>query len=349
MLHALPTGMKRNLALGFAAAALALLLMPKASRAMTISPPMLDFTLNPGDVVSDVIQVYNEEAIPFKIQPVGVNFYVKAGDETTGAPDFYPADEVQSGYELAPWFQLGSESTVIAASERVNIPFSIIVPEDAAPGSRFGAIQIIASRPDEILPMDASNVEIKRGTSVLIFVRISGDVRDEIAVSKFGPQNDVLSHLPVDFTLRLTNSGSTHQRPVGNIIIHDMWGRQVASLVVNPGPQYRTVLPNSSRRYDLSWAKKKLPAGASEWEQQIRNFAFGKYTATLLVNYGSPSAQKNLTAVTSFVVIPWLALLTYAGSLLAVLLILALIVRGYNRMLINRYEYHKTHPKKLKP
>ena len=349
MTYARMSGTKWHSALGAFAFAAALLLLPKASHAMTVSPPTLDFTLNPGDVLSDVVQVYNEEGIPFKIKPVPVNFYTKEGDETSGAPDFYDAGEVRNGYELAPWLEMSSDATVIPANERVNIPFSIRVPEDATPGSHFGAIQILASRPDEVLPAEASSVEIERGTTVLIFVRVTGDVRDDVVVSKFAAQEGMLTHLPADFTVRLTNGGTTHQRPTGNVIIEDMFGRQVASLVVNPGPQFRSVLPGSSRRFDVSWTRKKLPDGTGEYERQLRNFAFGKYTATLLVNYGSATQQKSLAAVTTFIVIPWMALLTYAGAALLVLLVVVFGARGYNRMVIRRYERAKKQEKPAEP
>jgi len=344
MTHVRTHELKRHLALGLLALAAVLMFLPKASHAMTISPPTLDFTLNPGDVVSDVVQIYNEEGIAFKIQPNALNFYTKEGDEITGAPEFYAADEVRNGYELAPWLEMGGGSTVIDSKERVNIPFSIRVPEDAAPGSHFGAIRILASKPDEIAPMEGSSLDIQRGTTVLIFVRVTGDVRDELAVSQFGPQKDALSHLPADFTVRLTNGGTSHQRPTGNVIIKDMWGRQVASLVVKPGRQYRSVLPDYVGRFDVTWARRRLPDGTGEYEQQLRNFAFGKYTAALLVNYGSPSQQKSLSAVATFIVVPWLALATYAGAALVLLLIAVLGTRAYNRMIIRRYEQSKRKP-----
>ncbi len=341
MTHAHAKRTQRRIALGLSALLFALLSIPRGAGAMTISPPILDFTLNPGDVVSDVVQIYNEEEVPFKIMPVAVNFQAKEDDETSGSPQFYPKDEVRNGYELATWFELGTEPMVIAPNERVNVPFNIRVPEDAAPGSRFGAIQIMASRPDEVLGPDSSSVEIERGTSVLVFVRVSGDVRDELAISTFAPEKEALSHLPVDFDIRLANGGTTHQRPTGNVIIEDMFGRQVASLVVNPGPSFRTVLPGSARRFDLSWFRRKLPAETSEYGQQLRNFAFGKYTATLLVNYGSPTEQKSLTAVTTFVVIPWLALATYAGAVIVLLCVIVGAGRAYNKLIIRRYESAK--------
>jgi len=333
--------LNRRIAIALLALAFALLSAPKASHAMTIAPPFLDLTLDPGTVVADVIQVYNEESVPFKIEPVAQNFYAKSDDEKLGAPDFYGPEEVRTGYEMANWIEFGVEETLIQPGEWVNVPITIRVPKDAQPGGHFGAVQIIASKPDEIAPMEESSVSIVRGTSVLIFVRVNGETIDQLTVSSFKADAGLYGRLPVDFTIRLMNGGTTHQRPVGNVVIEDMWGRQVASIPVNPGPQYKAVLPGLARRFDVSWLKRRLPDGASEYEQQLKNFALGKYRATLLLNYRAKDGQEALTSVTEFWVFPWMALLTYAGILLVVLVVLAGILKAYNRMLIRRYEASK--------
>jgi len=340
MSHARTLNRQRIAPLALAALAFFMLLAPKPTRAMTIMPPMLDLTLDPGTVVADVIQVHNEETIPFKITAVKQNFYATEGDERSGAPDFYGPEEVRTGYEMADWIEVNGEGTVIEPGAWANIPITIRVPADAQPGSHFGAIQILASKPDDIAPLPDSGISIVRGTSVLVFVRVNGEVIDELTVADF-EADPAHTRLPVDFTIRLKNSGTTHQRPVGNIIIKDMFGRQVASLQINPGPQYRTVLPGSTRRFEVAWLKRRLPDGAGEYEQQLKNFALGKYTATMYLNYGSPDEQKILTAATEFWVFPWMALLTYAGVLLAALLLAVTGVRSYNRMLIRRYEASK--------
>jgi hypothetical protein len=333
MHHARTIDRKNLLTLGLAAAALALLLAPRASHAMTISPPVLDVTLNPGDVLSDVVQIYNEEDVPFKVTPHVVNFYQKAGDETSGSPEFYPADQVKNGYELAPWIVLKSEATVVQPHERVNFPIDIKVPKDAQPGSHFGAVQILAGNPGE--SPDAA-VAIERGTSVLVFVRVSGNARDEMSVSRFAGDKQAYSHLPVDFHIRLDNTGTTHLRPTGDIFVKDMFGRQVAAVLVNPGPDFKSVLPGTSRRFDVDWIRRKLPEGTSEYWQQIKNFGFGKYDATLVLNYGPDN--KLLTATWSFWVLPWLAIATVIGAVLLVVLVLVFGLRGYNHLVIRRYE-----------
>lgn len=318
-----------------------MLAMPKASEAMTISPPMLDLTLNPGDVIADVVQIYNEEGKSFNVTPVPVNFYVADGDETAGTPDFYAADETRNGYELATWFVLNQNPLVVQPNERVNIPFQIHVPEDAQPGSHFGAIQLIASKPEGIADPNYVGVGLDHGTTVLVFVRVSGIAKDALEVGGFRTQSDIMTHLPAEFMIRLNNEGTTHQRPVGNVIIKDWFGRQVAALQVNPGPQFKTVLPGSSRRFDSVWINRRLPDGTGEYRQQMQNFAFGKYTATLLINYGNTKQMKDLTAVAVFWVIPWMALLTALTIVLISALVIVLLMRVYNKMLIRRYEASK--------
>ncbi len=304
---------------------------------MTIAPPVLDFTLNPGDVVKDVVRVTNNERSPFAIRPRLANFSAQPDDEISGAPEFHPADEVRTGYELAPWIRLSGEEQTVGPDEIVNFPITIAVPKDAQPGSHFGAVQILAGDPGTDLA--GKNLGIERGVSVLIFIRVNGNAREELSVSRFGADRTFYSHLPAAFQVRLSNTGTTHLRPTGDIFVRNLFGHQVAALPVNPGPDFKAVLPDAARRFNTEWIRRKLPADTSEYRQQFINFAFGKYEATLVLNYGTNG--RLVTATTTFWVVPWLALLAavLAAALLTLVLILA--IRGYNRLVIRRYEATK--------
>lgn len=338
MSHARTLDRKTSLLLGLAAAAFALILLPKPSHAMTISPPVLDFTLNPGDVVQDVVQVYNEQDVPFKIEPAVVNFYATPGDETSGTPSFYPASEDRTGYELASWIQLTGGEEIVGPHARVNYPISIHVPADAAPGSHFGAVEILAGAPDEDLSKGGA-VNLNLGTSVLIFARVNGNAREELSVSRFSGDKSMYSRLPVDFGIRLDNTGTTHLRPTGDVFVRDMFNRQVATLLVNPGPDFKTILPGTSRRFDAEWVKTKLPPNTNEFWQEVRNFGFGKYKATLVLNYGQDN--KVLTSEFDFWVFSWLAFAALLGIILVLCLIFFGGLRGYNQLVIRRYEAQK--------
>lgn len=312
----------------------------RATHAMTISPPNFDFTVNPGDEIRDVLRVHNEDPFAIELKPSLFNFTFKAGDETEGIPDFYPADETRNGHELATWITFESEAAfTLAPQERANIPFTIKIPEDAQPGGHYGAIHLgtVQEEKEGTQP----EIGILASTSALIFLRVNGDVRDTLEIRDFSADKSTYGSLPATFAVRTENSGSTHLRPTGNIFITDTFGRQVASLQVNA--EFRSVLPGSVRRFETDWFRKRLPPGTSEYAQQWRNFAFGRYTATLVLNYG---AQNQLiTAATDFWVFPWMVILTVLAAFVAVILTFRYGIAGYNTMVIRRYERIKNQPK----
>ena len=86
------------------------------------------------------------------------------------------------------------------------------------------------------------------------------------------------------------------------VIITDMFGKQVAQLDI---PQ-NNVIPEAIRKADATWKEKSL---------------FGRYTATVVANYGTSNKQ-SITAVTNFTVFPWKKALLIGGIILILLIIL---------------------------
>jgi hypothetical protein len=312
---------------------------PRSAHAMTISPPDFNITASPGDSIRDVLHVYNEDPYPVTLKPSLLNFTFSPNDEVSGSPEFYAAGEIRNGHELADWIVIEDDKAfTIGSGERVNIPFTITVPKDAQPGGHFGAIHIGTLQ--ESQKEDGPQIGVKASTSALLFVRVNGDTRDELAVNSFFSNSRLYTRLPADFTIRLSNGGTTHLIPVGNIFITNTFGRQVASLEVN-GSDKRRVLPGSIRRFEESWMHRRLPKSASEFVQEWRNFAFGKYTATLVINYGDGGAQKLVSSTTSFWVIPWMILAAFATVVLLLSLALRWVMRRYEHAVIERYESKK--------
>lgn len=311
----------------------------RTASAMTISPPDFNLTVSPGDVIRDVLHVYNEDPYPVTLKPSLLNFTFSPDDETSGSPQFYPAEEVRNGHELADWITIeDNKAFTINSGERVNVPFTMKIPKTAQPGGHFGAIHVGTLQEER--KEDGPQIGVKASASALIFVRVNGDVRDELAVDSFFSNSKLYTHLPADFTIRLSNGGTTHLIPVGNVFITNTFGRQVASLEMN-GDEKRRVLPGSIRRFEESWAHRRLPKTASELIQELRNFAFGRYTATLVVNYGDGSAQKLISSTTTFWVIPWMLL--GAGIVITLLFVFSVRwgLQRYERKVIDRYETKK--------
>lgn len=324
--------------LGGALFSLAMSFIPFAgASALTVSPPFFDYRLNPGDTNLDVIKLYNESSQEIKVWPILQNF--TADDKEAGNPVFYDADKDPKGTALAPWIKVDPTPIVIPPLQRANLTFAINVPKDRVqPGGHFGAIMLSLQPPDA-----KEGVAVAGQIAALILVNISGDVREVGSIAEYGFKKPAAwyNYRPVDFFVRFENSGNAHLRPVGNVFIKDFMGRQVASLIVNP--DFRSVLPQSIRRFDFGWAGYgSAEPSKSVWEEikhEWNNFALGKYTATLVMNYGSKNQV--VTDERVFYVWPW-RLMALAGLLLLVLIILFRSVgRAWKRSVIKQYEKTK--------
>lgn len=324
--------MKRNRALlVFAALIVGVFALKMPAEALTISPPAFDYVLNPGDTIRDVIKLSNETDYPITIYPEVYNFTHTEGDETKGTPSFYKKDEVKNGFELGPWISVSNAPITLPGGGRSSLDFSINVPKDGAPGSHFGSI-VLRSSPDELGAGPV--VSLVGGTGVLMLVRVEGMVDDTMGVTGFGSTKSVYTSLPVDFQTRLENRGNIHLRPTGEIRITNILGQRVSSLPVNNDS--RSVLPNSARRFENSWTRGQTSAGASEFIKQWSNFAFGRYQATLVLNYGVN--QKIVTAHCVFWVIPWMVLSIIVGGFVLLILALRHGLKVYARSVIRKYE-----------
>ncbi len=314
--------------------ALAAALLPVSASALTISPPSFDYNLNPGDTVLDVVKVYNENETTEIVYPVLVDFVADEGE--AGAPRFVPAGTDAAGAGISDWISMDMSGLVVAPDERINFPFSINVPADASPGGHYGAILLSTEPPSDV----PGGVGVASQIAALILVNVSGDVREVGAIAEFGFVDPQVwyDHLPIDFFLRFENSGNTHLRPSGNLFVEDWTGRQVASIKVNES--FNGVLPMSIRRFQFGWQKRGFDTSDSGLEREWKNFAIGKHTATLVLNYGRATGQV-VSEQRVFYVWPW-RLMIVSGIVLLILAVLWVIRRKmFAKGVIARYEEAK--------
>lgn len=308
-------------------AILASIIIPSFAKATTISPPLFDYSLNPGDTVSDVIKIYNESAAPITVYPIAANFTY--GDDESGVPRFYSAKDNIYGTALTPWMQFSSDPITLQSRARANLPFSITVPNDGQPGGHYGAILLSRNPPSDV---DGSAVGIGGQLASIMLLNVSGDVIEDGYIEEFGflEGKTVYTHLPVNFFVRFKNEGTTHLRPTGNVFIKNMFGRQSASIIVNP--DFASVLPGSIRKFFFDWKKSGVDSNSSELMNELRNFGFGRYKATVVLTYGKDN--KLATAERTFWVLPWMLMIIG----LIVLVILWFMLKLYNRSIVKSYE-----------
>lgn len=320
-----------RISLVLAVAALAVTISVQSSRALTIVPPTLDYTLKPGDVKEGKIKLYNESTTD-TVTVFGTTSNFTAKDET-GEPDF-DLQDVPTG--AAAWVETAKGAITIKPNERLEIPFTITVPKDAEPGGHY--VSLFYGTDPSLKPEDGGQVTVRSLLGALIIMRVEGLVRESASVASFQARGGTtLTRLPATFDLRIQNDGNVHIRPQGTILIKNLFGGQTETISINDANG--AVLPNSIRLFDSLWKKEGAtstdqPGFFGEISQQWSNFAFGPYTATATLNYGT--SKQALVATTKVTIFPWQLLLVELLVLIILILIIVFGLRRYNQTIIRQ-------------
>ena len=121
-------------------------------------------------------------------------------------------------------------------------------------------------------------------------MRVSGDIVEEATIRSLQTDKYVYGNKMIDFTARVENLGNVLIRPVGPLTITNMLGDTVAEITLNDSRA--GVFPYSIRSVKAEWEGSGL--------------GFGRYVAAATLVYGVPGeAQYNMSANTTFWILPW--------------------------------------------
>jgi len=318
------------LALGFVAA----LGSAGVAKALTISPPSIEFNVQPGNQAEFIVKLYNEGAEKQTL-------FMNATTFTAGSEEGIPAYDFSLPKEdIATWVKIDTKPIVLEPQGRQEVTVAINVPADAAPGGHYGVVAF-ASNPPVADGAEKPQVAIAQGIGTLLFVRVEGEVVESARVTSFQTQSKY-DHLPATFTTIYQNTGNIHLKPTGTITITGITKKLAATLQVNPAPAKASTLPNSSRTYTATWGNEDTVkttatnAWAKFWQaysNERANYAFGKYTATLALTAGTSGAVVT-NATTTFWVLPWHIFLVWGIALILLIILLIILVKRYNKWVV---------------
>ena len=305
-----------------------------SAQALTISPPIKEFTADPGTEFSDVIKLINDEEVEKTFYATIEGFRAR-GEK--GEPEFFKTtDETQ----LASWVTLAQTSITLKPREKKEIKYTIKVPEKASTGGHYAVI-FWSSQEPEATGITGIGVVTKIGS--LLLVRISGEIKEQMQLVDFSTPFKFYNRLPVNFAIGFENTGNVHLKPGGNIKIEPKVlgiGKGEATVNENGG----NVLPESIRRFESTWIKTAMAESKTrnifskffeELQTEWKNFALGYFRANLFVLFGQTSPQiveKSL----NFWVIPWRVVSVILIAAILVILILIRGIKAYNRWIINK-------------
>jgi hypothetical protein len=320
-----------------------------SAKALTISPPSIEFTVQPGNQAEFIVKLYNESTDKQQL-------YINATTFTSGKEEGVPVYDFASPKEdIATWIKLDSKPIVLEPQGRKEVTVSINVPADAAPGGHYGVVGFLTA-PPAAEGAEKPQVAISQGLGTLLLVRVEGNVIESATVNSFLADKSTYNSLPATFAAVYQNTGNIHLKPTGTITITGMTKKVVATLTINP--KKTSTLPKSSRTYEAAWGSADTVkatatnAWAKFWQEygyERANYAFGKYTAALALTAGQSGAVVS-NATISFWVFPWHIFLVWSIGIILLIILLIFLVKRYNHWLVAKAQGSKpTTPKNQNP
>jgi hypothetical protein len=246
-----------------------------------VGPGKIEIFANPGETIRKTISVINRTNRRATYSVVTEDFM---GSDRKDAPVVLLGEE-ESPYSFKSNLIPEVKQFSLNFSEKIDLPITIKIPEDAQPGGFYSSV-IIASQPAAGSIEQTGARAISR-VGVLFFVRVNGDVKEEGRVSDFrvtGERKLFIQGSPYNFEIQYNNTGTVHLVPFGNIEISNIFGKKIGEVKVDP---YFS-MPGSLRYREVVWDKDGL---------------FGRYTAQLTINRGYGG---NVDVVKiAFWVVPW--------------------------------------------
>lgn len=288
------------------------------------SPLPIKITTPPGKTVKTELRIKNAGAKAEGIK-VGLMKFAASGD--TGQPNLYDLTAKDS---YGKWVTFSPDQFTAQPNVWYTVTMTIDVPPSADLGYYMAVTFSPANQPD--VP-DATDLKGSAATLVLLNV-VTPNQNRELSLVSFETEHGLYEYLPVNFKIKIKNSGNIYVAPSGNIFIQN-GDKVVSTLDFNAAGG--SVLPKSNRIFTETWKdgfplyvdrvvdgkpvpdNKGIPKQSLKWDVSTASkFRFGHFSAKLLAVYDDGKQDVPLEATVDFWVIPWKIMLAIFAVLLVV-------------------------------
>ena len=291
----------------------------QAGQALEIAPPVLNLKADPGETIQAKISLRDVSSSPLLVTNE-INDFTAVGED--GTPKIILEEAEPSPYSIVKWIS-PIPSITLKARQIQNVPVTINIPKDAAPGGYYGVVRFTATPPE----IEGNGVSLSTSIGALIFVRVNGDAKEKISIEEFYVGKDdkkgfIFNSTPLQFTERIKNEGNVHEQPIGRILVKDLFGRPAVNLNVNL--EGRNVLPGTIRKFQVPLDKTAIGDRT----------LIGPYTATLTVKYGS--SGQTVTQDLTFWIIPWKIILIVLAVIVVLIIGGRFGIKRYNEWIVSK-------------
>ena len=187
--------------------ALALTLQVGTAQAVSISPLNFEVNGNPGDVISNIVRIYNDTEADLPVN-MEIRDFVAAGERG----EVLVKESGNTSYSLQNWVTLNPQTFTIPPKSSQLVEFTIRLPANAEPGGHYASVLASISGSSE------SGTGISQKIGSLLLLNVAGDVIENLGVSDF--EAPAFSEYgPESLSARFTNDGSVHLKPRGFVLL----------------------------------------------------------------------------------------------------------------------------------
>lgn len=204
---------------------------------IAVSPASASFKLDAGSTKAGKITVINSGTVAYRFKVYTSPYSVNGAEYK---PDFYTK---RTNTDIDSWVRFDKTIYQLEAGQSVEVPYRIVVPEDATPGGHYGVI-FAETQPSN----DSGNsVERKKRVGTLIYTTINGDYQ-------MGGQFGAIRTAGLQFTpplrseLTVENTGDADFTVETVHAVSDMFGNRKFT----DTKQYQ-LLPKTTRAIQLQW------------------------------------------------------------------------------------------------
>lgn len=249
------------------------------SRSMTVIPPSVSVSVNPGESTEGILKIRNDSDEAMKFAASTQDYTV---EDKNGIPSLLPPNVLSKQYSAAAWVGFSPTTFTVPAHEQIEVNYYVQTPRDARPGGHYTAV---IYSPLGSGQTQGSGASVNQQIGTLFLINVKGDIKESAAIEKFTTPG-FQEYAPAVTHLEIKNMGDSHIQPNGTITVKNMFGQ---NRFVIPLPA-KNIFPGAVREQDIEIGK--------------NSFMIGRYTATLSSKYGTANALA-LSSTISFWVFPW--------------------------------------------
>lgn len=260
---------------------------------LSISPTISQYTIKPG----------GSQSLDITLKNVTVDAVVAKGevddfkaDNLTGNPQIITNSTQTSPNSIKPFVQ-NLDNVPLAKGQQQQVIIGLDIPKNTPAGAYYGVIRYRAV-PKVLAQTGPGQVALTASVGTIVLITVPGNIRTQVHVDglqiyRGASSGSFFVKPPNKVGIKITNFGNGFVQPFGNIEVHDMFNKNVASFPFNNPKQLGNILPNSSRTFTHSFT------GVHK---------IGRYTVMASVSYGN--GGQVLTLEKSFWYIPiWLIII----------------------------------------